>query len=193
MSGWSSDTWQKIGIVFAIAFGLWGAGLSTFQEYRNYKKGVPKIYTQLTVSRPDFKEGAKSRPATFVVTANNAGQSSLTFMPTVSVLVVNPGSGLSQTVSGQLATSEVYGLPQTLKSGERITATFMSDDSDAVFGPNMQYIVILQTEEGLLYITENRAGPIKDADAYKSLLEMVKYQAKVNFQSRPAAMMESGQ
>lgn len=191
MSGWSSDTWQKIGIVFAIVFGLWGAGLSSFQEYRAYKKGVPKIYSQLSLARPDFKEGAKSRPATFVVTAQNSGQASITFLPTVSVVVSNPGSGLSKALSGQLASKVSYGLPKTLKAGEEIAATIVTEDSDSVFGPNMSYVIILQTVEGQIYFAENVVGPIKDAEAYEVLLKNAKYQAKVEFESRPAIMLQS--
>lgn len=152
---------------------------------------VPKIYSQLSLARPDFKEGAKSRPATFVVTAQNSGQASITFLPTVSVVVSNPGSGLSKALSGQLASKVSYGLPKTLKAGEEIAATIVTEDSDSVFGPNMSYVIILQTVEGQIYFAENVVGPIKDAEAYEVLLKNAKYQAKVEFESRPAIMLQS--
>lgn len=191
MNRWSTEAWQKIGIIFAVIFGVWGAGLSTYQEYRSYMKGAPMIYTQLSLTRPNFKEGDKHRAATFVVTIQNSGQTSLTFLPAVSVVVFNPESSFSQTLSGQLATTEAYGLPKTLKPGEQTAATFAAEDSDSVFGPNLRYSIILQSVEGPLYFAENMAGPIKDSETYKALMENVKYQSKAEFQSRPTVMVQS--
>lgn len=182
----SSDHLQQIGIVSAIILGVWGAGLSTYQEFRTREKETPKIFTQLTVSRPDYNENLKSRPATFSVKVHNSGQTPITFLPSVSFVASNPGSGFASTFSGQFSSDATFSLPKTLQPGEQASATATAPESDPVFGPNMQYAVLVKSADGQIYFTESTVGPIKTVEGYATLQKYVKYQAKVEFGSKPA-------
>lgn len=182
----STDRLQQIGTIFAIILGVWGAGLSTYQEFRTREKDKPRIFTQLTVSRPDYVENLKSRPATFLVKVHNSGQTPITFLPSVAFVASNPGSGFANTFNGQFSSDATYSLPKTLQPGEQASALATASESDSVFGPNMQYAVLVQSTDGQIYFTESIAGPIKTAEAYEALQKHVKYQAKVEFGSKPA-------
>ncbi|MFY1863641.1 hypothetical protein ACOTCA_06665 [Achromobacter xylosoxidans] len=181
-----SDRLQQIGTVVAIILGIWGAGLSTYQEFRAREREKPNLYTQLTLSRPPYVEAAKSRPATLALNINNSGKAPITLHPEISFVAFNPASGFSRTVIGQLVTQATYALPKTLQPGEQTTATATTPDSDALFGPNMQYSVLIQTVDKQIYFAQNIAGPIKTAEAFEALQNYVKYQSKVDFESRPA-------
>lgn len=90
------------------------------------------------------------------------------------------GDGGSQVnVQGNTA---LVGGAITLKAATLITVS----DSDFVFGPNMRYAVFLPSVDGAIYMTENIAGPFKAAEAYEVLQKHVKYQAKIEFSSKPA-------
>ncbi|OYY74567.1 MAG: hypothetical protein B7Y40_04300 [Gammaproteobacteria bacterium 28-57-27] len=184
-----TDRLQQIATVVAIALGIWGAGLSTYQELRTREKEKPTIYTQLTVSRPDYVENAKSRPATFTVKVHNSGQTPITLRPAVSFIAYNPASDFSNTFKGQFASEATYSLPKTLQPGEQAAATATAAESDPVFGPNIQYAVLVQATDNQLYFAENIAEPIKTAEAFEALQRYVKYQAKVEFESKPAVTL----
>jgi hypothetical protein len=186
MATTSSDRLQQIGTVFAIVLGVWGAGLSTYQELRSREKEKPRVFAQLTISRPDYVETIKSRPVTFLVKVHNSGQTPITFLPSVSFVASNPGSGFANTFNGQFSSEASFSLPKTLQPGEQATALATATESDSVFGPNMQYAVLMQSTDGQIYFVESIAGPIKTAEAYEALQKHVKYQAKVEFGSKPA-------
>ncbi|WP_454695095.1 hypothetical protein [Achromobacter aegrifaciens] len=181
-----SDRLQQIGTVVAIILGIWGAGLSTYQEFRTREREKPNLYTQLTLSRPAYVEGAKTRPATFALNINNSGKAPITLHPEISFAVFNPASGFSSTFIGQLATQATYALPKTLQPGEQATASAIVSNSDALFGPNMHYSVLIQTVDKQIYVAQHTVGPIKTAEAFEALQEYVKYQSKVDFESKPA-------
>lgn len=181
-----SDRLQRVGTVVAIALGIWGATLSTYQEFRTREKEKPILYTQLSVSRPEYDESAKSRPATFTLNVHNSGHVPITLIPAVSFVAFNPASGFSSTFKGQFAAKETYALPKTLQPGEQTTAIAVASDSSPVFGPNMQYVVLVQAADKKLYYAENMVGPIKTAEAFEALQENVRYQSKVEFGSKPA-------
>ncbi len=186
MSTQSPDRLQQFGTIVAIILGVWGAGLSTYQELRTHVREKPAIYTQLTVSRPDYVENAKSRPATFAVNVSNSGQAPVTVLPGVSFVAFNPASGFSKSFTGQITSGATYSLPKTLQPGEQIAATASAAESDSLFGPNMQYAVLVQTADNQLFYSEYIVGPIKTAEAFEALQKAVKYQAKVEFGSKPA-------
>nr|WP_147308972.1 hypothetical protein [Cupriavidus taiwanensis] len=182
----SHDRLQQAGTVVAIALGLWGAGLSTYQAVHSLEKERPRLYTHLTLSRADYAENAKSRPATFSVKVHNSGHAPVTLLPSVTFLVTNPASGFTRTYDGQFASDSAYSLPKTLNPGEQTSATATTPDSDSVFGINMRYAVALQSADGESYYTTYVSGPMKTPEAYDVLQQHIKYQAKVEFGSKPA-------
>lgn len=190
MTTLSPDRLQQIGTTVAIILGVWGAGLSTYQELRTHEKEKPRIFTQLKVTRSDFVENQKSRPATFSVKVSNSGQIPITFLPRVSFVTANPGSGFAQTFIGQFSSDDTYSLPKTLQPGEQILAQATAPESEMVFGPNVSYAVFVRSADGQVYFTESTAGPIKTAEAYETMQKHVRYQTKVEFESLPALALQ---
>jgi hypothetical protein len=177
---------QRVATVVAMLLGIWGAGLSTYQQLRLNQKEKPTIYTQLTVSREPYLENAKSRPATFAVKVHNSGEASITLRSMVSFVVYNPASGLSSMFRGHFDSEDRYPLPRTLKPGDQVSATAIADESESLFGPDVQYLVVVQGIDNQFYVAENTEGPIRDATAAATLRQHAKYQSMIDFESRAA-------
>jgi len=181
---------QSVGIIAAILLGLWGAGLSSYQEYRSLKKEEPHIYVQLSISRASYKEGAKSRPVTFTARIQDAGESTITLLPNVTFLEFNPGSGLISKLDGKVATDVTYPLPQVLKPGDSISASITVPDEDQIFEPNLQYAVVIQTADNKAYLASGTTTRLTTTQSYDTMLKYIKYSSKMEFSSRPAVLLQ---
>lgn len=190
MSVRKSSRLQNVGIVAAMIFGVWGAGLSSYQEYRLEKKEQPRIYVQLTVSRDPYKENAKSRPITFTARIQDSGESEITILPNVTFLVFNPGSGLTSKFDGKIAANSTYPLPQVLKAGDSISASTTVAGEDQLFAPNLQFAVVIQTANNEAYIASANSMKFTNTQAYDAMQEYIKYSAKVEFSSRLAVLLQ---
>ncbi len=183
------DKWQNIGILFAILLGLHGAGLSSYQAYVDLKTNSPVLITQMSISRSNYAENIPIRPATFRVLVHNSGNTRLTLAPTVYISVLNPQHDNAFHYNGQLSTDHPYSLPKTVEPGQQIEVSIEAVDSNLIFGPNIRYELLLTSVEGTAFHYNYFAGPITDPKAMSALLEHVKYQAKIDFESQAAMVM----
>ncbi|NOT86556.1 MAG: hypothetical protein HOP03_00065 [Lysobacter sp.] len=87
-----TDWWQTIGVFASFLFGIWGAGLSSWQYYESKIRDSPIIYGLLTVS-----------PSTTVISPSgydvalkihNAGTNTITLEPTMQLTMFAPNGSI---------------------------------------------------------------------------------------------------
>ena len=189
MASTSPSKLQSVGTIVAIALGLWGAGLSTYQAWQSHEASIPQLFTQMSVSRESYTADTAARPATINVGFENSGQVQVSLLSPATIIVSNPGSGFSRSYPANFSKSGPYELPVTLQPGTHALATATITDSAQVFGPDLQYAILAQSTDGRLYFSSRTAGPIKTAEAYEAMQKYVRYQSKVDFQSSPATVV----
>jgi len=147
------------------------------------------MYTKLHIYRAAIGKGKseEERPATLEITISNVGNAPVALAPEVSVLVYDLGSNTTSSATATFRDGKSPGLPMTLKQGENAIATAVIDsrESDAIFGANLLYKVVLRTVDNQLFVSDNLVGPINNSTAYCTMLEYDKYQSDINFNSKP--------
>jgi hypothetical protein len=144
-----TDSWQTIGVLASLLFGIWGAGLSTWQYYESKIRDSPIIYGQLTVSK--LRSSSSIHEITLKI--HNAGVNTITLEPRMQIIMLAPngnfvpnsyiepqfsidGDGDDETVQAPLPLSIDPG-----KSG--VMKKTVSSSSD-LFRQEVQYTIIIR-------------------------------------------------